>query len=340
MSKKTTAKRIAERIPRPKKKVTWPQARAFSVHLLTASGSFLAFLSLVAASEQRWTAMFWWLGLALFVDGIDGPIARKLEVKEILPTWSGELLDNIIDYVTYVLIPAFALYQRGFMGEKLSFLAAAIIVVSSAIYYADTGMKTKENFFKGFPVVWNMVVFTLFVIEPGQWVSFGVVVAAGILTFLPINFIHPVRVVRLRPINLTVTLLWCAFGALALAQAALAAFIAGHGAVHIRSTYAPEHIEGAAMVFAASGDAALDPHFGRHPRYVRAVEHHLAAARHQAGDRSDGRGFAGAVGPQQRNKLPCRDRQVETVHGPHGAVVDSQSFQPQQGAHRPTATRG
>ncbi|TPI14660.1 phosphatidylcholine/phosphatidylserine synthase [Mesorhizobium sp. B2-4-6] len=218
------AKKIAERLPLPKKKVTWPQARAFSVHLLTASGSFLAFLSLVAASEERWTAMFWWLGLALFVDGIDGPIARKLEVKEILPTWSGELLDNIIDYVTYVLIPAFALYQRGFMGENLSFLSAAIIVVSSAIYYADTGMKTKENFFKGFPVVWNMVVFTLFVIEPGQWVSFAVVVVAGILTFLPISFIHPVRVVRLRPVNLGMTLLWCAFGALALAQAALAAF--------------------------------------------------------------------------------------------------------------------
>jgi len=224
MAARKAAKKLTDRIPRPKKKVTWPQARAFSVHLLTASGSFLAFLSLVAASEERWTAMFWWLGLALFVDGIDGPIARKLEVKEILPTWSGELLDNIIDYVTYVLIPAFALYQRGFMGEGLSFLSAAIIVVSSAIYYADTSMKTKDNFFKGFPVVWNMVVFTLFVIEPGQWVSFAVVVVAGILTFVPINFIHPVRVVRLRPINLTMTLLWCAFGALALAQAALAAF--------------------------------------------------------------------------------------------------------------------
>ena len=217
-------RKLVMRIPKPKKKVTWPQARAFSVHLLTASGSFLAFLSLVAASEERWTAMFWWLGLALLIDGIDGPIARKLEVKEILPTWSGELLDNIIDYVTYVLIPAFALYQRGFMGERLSFLSAAIIVVSSAIYYADTGMKTKENFFKGFPVVWNMMVFTLFVIEPGEWVSFGIVVAAGILTFLPIYFIHPVRVVRLRPINIAVTLLWCAFGALALGQAALAEF--------------------------------------------------------------------------------------------------------------------
>jgi len=199
-------------------KVTWPQARAFSVHLFTASGSFLAFVSLVAASEERWTAMFWWLGLALLVDGIDGPVARKLQVKEILPTWSGELLDNIIDYVTYVLIPAFALYQRGFMGENLSFLSAAIIVVSSAIYYADTGMKTKENFFRGFPVVWNMVVFTLFVIEPGEWVSFAVVVIAGITTFLPMNFLHPVRVARLRWLNLPMTLLWCAFGAIALLQ--------------------------------------------------------------------------------------------------------------------------
>ncbi|TKT79327.1 phosphatidylcholine synthase [Aquamicrobium sp. LC103] len=211
-------KKLTDRIPRPRKKVTWPQARAFSVHLLTASGSFLAFLSLVAASEERWTAMFLWLGLALFVDGIDGPIARKLEVKEVLPTWSGELLDNIIDYVTYVLIPAFALYQSGFMGEGLSFLSAAIIVVSSAIYYADTGMKTKENFFKGFPVVWNMLVFTLFVIEPGEYISFAVVVIAAILSFVPINFLHPVRVERLRPLNLGVFFGWCLFSLVALLQ--------------------------------------------------------------------------------------------------------------------------
>ncbi|MGL4488527.1 MAG: phosphatidylcholine synthase [Rhizobiaceae bacterium] len=201
---------------RRKKKVTWPQAKAFSVHLLTASGSFLAFLSVVAASEMRWTSMFLWLGLALFVDGIDGPIARKLQVKEVLPNWSGETLDNIIDYITYVLIPAFALYQRGFMGENLSFLSAAIIVVSSAIYYADTGMKTKENFFKGFPVVWNMLVFTLFIVEPGEYAAFATVVIAAILSFVPVNFLHPVRVQRLRAINLPIFLLWCAFGGLAL----------------------------------------------------------------------------------------------------------------------------
>lgn len=218
MTETPPKKKLAQRIPKPKKTVTWPQARAFSVHLLTASGSFLAFLSLVAASEQRWTAMFWWLGLALFVDGIDGPIARRLDVKEVLPTWSGELLDNVIDYVTYVLIPAFALYQRGFMGAGLSFLSAAIIVVTSAVYYADTGMKTKENFFKGFPVVWNMVVFTLFIIEPGEHVSFAVVVIAGLFTFAPVYFLHPVRVRRLRNVNLPVFLGWCGFGAVALLQ--------------------------------------------------------------------------------------------------------------------------
>jgi len=201
-----------------RRKGTWPQTRAFSVHLLTASGSFLAFLSLVAASEERWTAMFWWLGLALFVDGIDGPIARKLQVKAILPTWSGDMLDNIIDYMTYVLIPAFALYQRGFMGERLSFMSAAIIVISSAIYYADTGMKTKENFFKGFPVVWNMIVFTLFVMQPGEWFSFGFVVVTGILTFAPVYFLHPVRVERLRMVNLPIFLAWCGFGAAALVE--------------------------------------------------------------------------------------------------------------------------
>jgi phosphatidylcholine synthase len=123
-----------------------------------------------------------------------------------------------------VLIPAFALYQFGLMGEGLSFLSAAIIVVSSAVYYADTGMKTEENFFKGFPVVWNMVVFTLFVVEPGQWVSFAVVLIAAILTFVPVHFLHPVRVKRLRPLNLGMTLAWCAFGALALAESYLAQF--------------------------------------------------------------------------------------------------------------------
>ena len=190
--------------------------RAFSVHLLTASGSFLAFLSLVAAAEERWAAMFWWLGAALLVDGIDGPIARRLNVKEVLPNWSGDTLDNVIDYVTFVLIPAFALYASGLISEPWSFVAAGVIVVSSAVYYADTGMKTEENFFSGFPVVWNMLVFGLFVVQPPEWVTLLVTFSAAFLSFVPVWFLHPVRVKRLRPLNLTVMALWSLCGLAAL----------------------------------------------------------------------------------------------------------------------------
>lgn len=198
------------------RRVPYAEIRAFSVHILTASGSFLAFLGVVAAAEHRFVDMFWWLGLALLVDGIDGPIARKVKVKEVLPNWSGDTLDNVIDYVTYVLLPAFALYQSGMIGEPWSFVAAGAIVVSSAIYYADMGMKTDEYFFSGFPVVWNMVVFTLFVIQASEVTASIVVFLSVILTFLPINFLHPVRVKRLRPLNLGIFLVWSVLGMYAL----------------------------------------------------------------------------------------------------------------------------
>jgi phosphatidylcholine synthase len=198
------------------KRVPYAEIRAFSVHILTASGSFLAFLGVVAAAEHRFVDMFWWLGLALAVDGIDGPIARKVRVKEVLPNWSGDTLDNIIDYVTYVLLPAFALYQSGMIGEPWSFVAAGLIVVSSAIYYADMGMKTDEYFFSGFPVVWNMLIFTLFVIDASATTALFAVLVSVVLTFLPISFLHPVRVRRLRTLNLAVFFLWCGFGGYAL----------------------------------------------------------------------------------------------------------------------------
>lgn len=200
------------------KAVPYAEIRAFAVHLLTASGSFLAFLGIVAAAEHRFVDMFLWLGLALIVDGIDGPIARKVNVKEVLPNWSGDTLDNVIDYVTYVLLPAFALYESGMIGEPWSFVAAGLIVVSSAIYYADMGMKTTEYFFSGFPVVWNMVVFTLFVTNASETASLILVLVSVILTFFPIHFVHPVRVKRLRPLNLGIFILWCVLSAISLFQ--------------------------------------------------------------------------------------------------------------------------
>ncbi|MCB8837112.1 phosphatidylcholine synthase [Aurantimonas sp. VKM B-3413] len=190
--------------------------RAFAIHLLTASGAFFAFMALIAAAERRWVGVFAWLGLALFIDGIDGPLARKIDVKRLLPNWSGDLLDSIIDYATFVMIPAVALYLSGLIGEPLSGVAAGLIVVSAAVYYADTRMKTKDNFFRGFPVAWNMLVFALFAIRPPEWVAFGFVVLCAALTFLPIKFLHPVRVARLRGLNLAIVAAWSVLGLVAL----------------------------------------------------------------------------------------------------------------------------
>lgn len=189
---------------------------AFGVHILTSSGAFLAFLSLVAAAENRFTTAFFWLGMALAVDGVDGPLARKLEVKKWWPHWSGDMLDSVIDYVTFVMIPAFILYQSELMGTGLSFFAAAIIVTTSAIYYADTGMKTVDYGFKGFPVCWNMIVFTLFIVSPSELLSFVVVVVTAVLTFVPVIFVHPVRVKILRIPTLAVFGVWAIGGLIAL----------------------------------------------------------------------------------------------------------------------------
>ncbi|SPU70616.1 phosphatidylcholine synthase [Brucella neotomae] len=174
-----------------KAKKVRPAGQGISVHLLTASGSFLAFLSVWRQADGAIPHV-----VVAGPRAVRGwhrrPIARKLEVKYVLPNWSGELLDSIIDYVTYVLIPAFALYQSGSWDEPVLHFRR-VIVVSSAIYYADTGMKTKENFFKGFPVVWNMVVFTAFHRQARR--MGGLRNGRGFGDpFLPaINFLHPVR---------------------------------------------------------------------------------------------------------------------------------------------------
>lgn len=194
---------------------------SFGVHILTASGAFLAFLSLVAAAEYDFPASFFWLGMALIVDGVDGPLARKFEVKKWWPHWSGDTLDNVIDYATFVMIPAFILYQSGLLdqtdalGEKrevlsrfVSFLAAAVIVITSAIYYADTRMKTEDYGFKGFPVCWNMIVFTLFVVSPSANFSLVLILITAALTFAPVIFIHPVRVKKLRVLNIGACVVW------------------------------------------------------------------------------------------------------------------------------------
>jgi phosphatidylcholine synthase len=193
------------------------RAIAFSVHVLTASGVAFGLLALLAASERDFTRMFLWLGLALLIDGIDGPLARHFKVKEVLPHWSGEILDLVVDYLNYVLIPAYALVISGLIAAPPSYAAGAAITITGALYFADLRMKTKDAYFRGFPAVWNVVVFYIFVVKPAPEVTTAVVALFCAVTFIPVPFLHPLRVRYLRRLTLALLAAWVGFAALALA---------------------------------------------------------------------------------------------------------------------------
>ena len=193
-------------------------ARVFAVHVLTASGAALAFLALLAAVGGAWELMFLSLGLALIVDGVDGTIARSLKAAELLPRWSGEVLDLVVDFVTYVFVPAYAIAASGLLPPILAAGAGMLIVMTGAIYFADRRMKTEDNYFRGFPTLWNVVAFYLFVLKPPIWATALVVALLALLTFVPFKFLHPFRVARLRLLSMAAVVLWSALAAIALAR--------------------------------------------------------------------------------------------------------------------------
>lgn len=188
-----------------------PQNRALAVHLLTATGAVFAMLAMLAAVQSKWDMMFLWLVVAFAVDGIDGPLARKYDVKQYAPQFDGVLLDLIIDYLTYVFIPAFALFASGLLPGWTGWFAIIVITFTSAMYFADTRMKTKDNSFSGFPGCWNMLIIVIFAIEPNFWISIALIAALATAMFLPLKFIHPVRTVRWRTLSLPIALAWTFF---------------------------------------------------------------------------------------------------------------------------------
>jgi phosphatidylcholine synthase len=191
---------------------------AFSVHVFTALGAGVALIALLEAVREHWAAMFWWLGVALVIDGIDGPIARRLDVVRLQPNWSGEVLDLVVDFVTYVFVPAYAITASGLLLPLAAPLLGAGIAVSGALYFADRRMKAEDNHFRGFPGLWNIAAFYLFLLHlPPAWSSLGMAVLIA-LTFAPFHVIHPVRVVRLRWLTLLLMGVGGVLAAIALAN--------------------------------------------------------------------------------------------------------------------------
>lgn len=182
--------------------------RAYAVHVLTASGAALALMAMIFASGGHWEAMFICLGAALIVDGIDGPLAREFKVVEVLPRWSGETLDLVVDFTTYVFVPAYAIAASGLVPPVLAIPSGILVVIVGALYFADREMKTADNYFRGFPALWNLAAFYLYVLQPSEWMSVTLIFGLAVLSFTPIKFIHPLRVRHLRLVNIALLIVW------------------------------------------------------------------------------------------------------------------------------------
>ena len=190
----------------------------FFVHILTASGAGLALLALIAAVRSDWPLMFAWLGAALIVDGIDGPLARLLDVGERLPRWSGATLDLVVDFTTYVFLPAYVAADAAILPPPIAAVAGVLVAVTGALYSADCNMKAEGNYFSGFPAVWNVIVFYLLLLDPGPAAVAVTVLTLCILTFVPVRFVHPLRVRRFRVLTITLLALWAILAAVAVQQ--------------------------------------------------------------------------------------------------------------------------
>ncbi|QQA41682.1 CDP-alcohol phosphatidyltransferase family protein [Pelagovum pacificum] len=188
---------------------------ALAVHFLTATGAVFAMLALLEAVQQDWRAMFLWLVVAFVVDGVDGPLARKYVVKTNAPEFDGVLMDLIIDYLTYVFIPAYALFGSDLLPGWTGWAAILVITYTSVVYFADTRMKTADNSFSGFPGCWNMAVLVFFATEPSPAVMLPIIVILAALMFVSVKFVHPVRTARWRSVTLPVALVWTLLSAYA-----------------------------------------------------------------------------------------------------------------------------
>ena len=199
---------------------------AWAVHAFTTCGIVLGFLALVAVLKNDPVAAFMWLGLALFVDGVDGTLARKARVLEYTPNVDGRTLDNVIDFFTYVAVPALMVYWFNmtpvnfiFSGQTWSLISAAAIMAVSCYTFANVGMKSDDYYFVGFPALWNVVVLYFFVLQSGPIANFITVAFLCVLTFVPIKFVHPLRVTDWREITIPMTVLWAALSLSLIIQA-------------------------------------------------------------------------------------------------------------------------
>ena len=182
---------------------------AWSVHIFTASGLLAGFMAILAINEKNWRMAMFWLIACFIIDGVDGTFARKFRVTEVLPYMSGKTIDYVIDFATYAIIPAYFFYETDLVTPDWKLPLTFLILLVSALYYGKEGMVSDDNYFIGFPVLWNMVVYyLLFVLNCSALVNGLLVVFFAILHFVPVKFAYPSQASRLKIITLVATVIF------------------------------------------------------------------------------------------------------------------------------------
>lgn len=195
----------------PEENPPWFRLRAAGVHLYTASGAVLALLILVAAFEGDAVSALWLMLAALAIDSTDGLLARRLRVHEALPFFDGALLDNIVDYMTYVFAPVVLLWSAGYLPEgNLGIAVAALPLLASSYQFCRVDAKTEDHYFLGFPSYFNVVAFYAIVFGLGPGAVVWVLAVCSVLVFVPIRYVYPTRTVAFRKTSLLLTALWLA----------------------------------------------------------------------------------------------------------------------------------
>tara|TARA_B100001057_G_scaffold438510_1_gene471060 strand:- start:1205 stop:1951 length:747 start_codon:yes stop_codon:yes gene_type:complete len=178
------------------------------VHLLTGFGIIAGYFALIAVMNNNQKEAFLWLGLAFLIDSIDGTLARKFNVKKNLPNIDGKMLDSIIDFFNYVIIPSIMIYWFRYVPDQFAVLIPAILILISIYSYVNLNILTNDNYYNGFPAIWNVVVLYFYIFGTSQYINSIFLMLLILLKFSPLKCIHPLRVKNLKKLSIFFTIIW------------------------------------------------------------------------------------------------------------------------------------
>ena len=195
--------RVSTGLTRP-----WRRVAAWGVHLLTASGAVVGVWCLAAIHEGHYRRAFAGMMLAVLIDAVDGPLARVAKVKEVLPMFDGSKLDDLVDYLNYVVVPVVFMHSAHLLPLGGSLWILMLPLVASAYRFCHTSAKTPDHFFTGFPSYWNILAFYLYAGRTPLWFNSAFIVFASIMVLVPIRYVYPGRTQSLRPVTIGLGILW------------------------------------------------------------------------------------------------------------------------------------